>query len=252
MPGHCVSNVDAKVVDMVDASGNWNFAEFGPLLPMKLRLRIAATCPPKQGLTDCVLWNRTDTGCFQGYSGRHESIAQASLRLQHECIQSLGATGSSNDVFRRANRQGVRWQKPPEGWWKLNSDGAAVSGSGLSSCGLLVVWSIGSRRLIIEVDSVVVADLIRDYRSDVSTYSLVPHIAALLDRSRQVEIMHVLREGNQLADSMAKFDWLDDFIGHRFSRHRSHCFSVWRRSVEVCRLMLGSVLIRLGLRSPCA
>ncbi|KAK8533234.1 hypothetical protein V6N12_076510 [Hibiscus sabdariffa] len=284
MPGFYVSDVDANVVDMVDASGNWNFVEFDPLLPIELWLRIDATCPSKQRPTDfwaviakfrglpkvrnflwlvChlrVLTNaeqlrrhmKNDGSCslcgfpredidhvlrhcpvaisvrsqFE-YFGRHESITQASLRLQNECVQSFGAIRSSNDALRRASRQGVRWQKPPKGWWKLNSDGATIFGSGLSSCSGVVrdeygKWLIGFSQQI-SICSIVEAelwgvyeDLIRNYRSEVSTYSLVPYIVALLNRSWQVEIVNVLREGNQLANSMAKLDWLDDFIGHRF------------------------------------
>ncbi|KAK8537973.1 hypothetical protein V6N12_044112 [Hibiscus sabdariffa] len=38
MSSCCVPNIEAKVVDMVDESETWKFAEFGQLLPMDLRL----------------------------------------------------------------------------------------------------------------------------------------------------------------------------------------------------------------------
>ncbi|KAK8546258.1 hypothetical protein V6N12_027053 [Hibiscus sabdariffa] len=62
----------------------------------------------------------------------------------------------------------------------------------------------------------VVVDLIRNYSSGESTFSLVSHIATLMNRSWQVEIMHVLREGNGLANSMTKIAGFDDFICCRY------------------------------------
>ncbi|KAK9043792.1 hypothetical protein V6N11_072121 [Hibiscus sabdariffa] len=133
----------------------------------------------------------------------------------------MGATVRSNVVGRSGNRQGVKWQKPEVGWWKLNSDGATAAGSDLCSCGGVVrdddgKWLIGfARQLILEVNNTVVVDLIRNYNSDEPTFSLVPHIVALMNRSWQVETTHVLREGNELANSMAKLVCFDDFICHR-------------------------------------
>ncbi|KAK8985696.1 hypothetical protein V6N11_068940 [Hibiscus sabdariffa] len=162
----------------------------------------------------------------------------------------MGAALRSNVAGRRANRPGIRWRKPSVGWWKLNSDGSTVVGSGLSSCGgvvrdadgkwligftrrigictvveaelwgvyegLLPAWSIGCVKLIIEVDNAVVVDLIHNYNSGESTFALVSHIVTLMNRSWQVEITHVLREGNDLADSMVKIAGVDDFICCRF------------------------------------
>ncbi|KAK8600978.1 hypothetical protein V6N12_050823 [Hibiscus sabdariffa] len=102
----------------------------------------------------------------------------------------------------------MHWCKPPKGWWKLNSDGAVATSSGLSSCGSVIRDA--------DVDSAVVVDLIHNYNSDETTFSLIPYIASLLHRSWQVEIKHVLRKGNEAADSMAKLVCLDDFICHRF------------------------------------
>ncbi|KAK9047572.1 hypothetical protein V6N11_053411 [Hibiscus sabdariffa] len=58
-------NPYAKVVDMLDVAGNWDFDHFEWLLPLDLRLRIAVTRPPEHGLIDRVLWTRTENGRFQ-------------------------------------------------------------------------------------------------------------------------------------------------------------------------------------------
>ncbi|KAK8977760.1 hypothetical protein V6N11_000087 [Hibiscus sabdariffa] len=55
--------------------------------------------------------------------------------------------------------------------------------------GAIMSSNVASRRINRQV---VVVDLIRNYESDETTFSLVSRIAALINRSWQVEIMHVL------------------------------------------------------------
>ncbi|KAL4311097.1 hypothetical protein GQ457_01G028720 [Hibiscus cannabinus] len=84
-------------------------------------------------------------------------------------------------------RDSIRWEKPPEGWCKLNTDGAVRGELGMVSCGgvissdrgnwiigfskgiwvcsvldaelwsiyegLLTAWSVSIRNLVVEVDS---------------------------------------------------------------------------------------------------
>ncbi|KAK9009877.1 hypothetical protein V6N11_036400 [Hibiscus sabdariffa] len=46
--------------------------------------------------------------------------------------------------------------------------------------------------------------------------ALVPHIVSLINRHWSIELSHVMREGNKLADCMAKFSSWDDLFCHRF------------------------------------
>ncbi|KAK8594003.1 hypothetical protein V6N12_046074 [Hibiscus sabdariffa] len=64
--------------------------------------------------------------------------------------------------------------------------------------------------------SVEAVNLSRCYKGDEAAFSLVPHIAAILNRPWRVEIKRVLREGNKLVDSMAKIASFDDLICHHF------------------------------------
>ncbi|KAK8496321.1 hypothetical protein V6N11_039744 [Hibiscus sabdariffa] len=75
-------------------------------------------------------------------------------------------------------------------------------------------WSIGFKRLIIEVDSLEAVNLIRCYKGDEAAFSLVLHIAAILNPPWRVGIKHVLREGNKFANSMTKIASFDDIICH--------------------------------------
>ncbi|KAK8578961.1 hypothetical protein V6N12_069301 [Hibiscus sabdariffa] len=84
---------------------------------MDLRLRIEATRPSEPGMADRLLWDKIENGRFQ------------------ECVKGIGFDVTSSISARRSSRQGVLWRRPSEEWWKLNSDCAVATGSGLSSCG---------------------------------------------------------------------------------------------------------------------
>ncbi|KAK8475937.1 hypothetical protein V6N11_019920 [Hibiscus sabdariffa] len=82
--------------------------------------------------------------------------------------------------------------------------------------GLLAAWSLGLTHLIVEVDNSDAINLIRQYKMGEATLALVPHIVSLINRNWSIELSHVLREGNILADCMAKFSHWDDLLCHRF------------------------------------
>ncbi|KAL4341873.1 hypothetical protein GQ457_08G009200 [Hibiscus cannabinus] len=87
---------------------------------------------------------------------------------------------------------------------------------GASFYGLLAAWSLGLLHLIVEVDSSDAINLIRQYKVGEATLALVPHIVSLINRNWSIQLSHVLREGNVLADCMAKFSHWNDLICHRF------------------------------------
>ncbi|KAK9041088.1 hypothetical protein V6N11_016210 [Hibiscus sabdariffa] len=82
--------------------------------------------------------------------------------------------------------------------------------------GLLAAWSLGLSHLIVEVDSSDAINLIRQYKVGEATLALVPHIVSLINRNWAIQLSHVLRKGNVLADCMAKISHWNDLICHRF------------------------------------
>ncbi|KAK9013943.1 hypothetical protein V6N11_005118 [Hibiscus sabdariffa] len=212
------------------------------------------------GLILWNLWLRRNAVAFCVINESHESVFEASLRLQRECLVAPGrvwlpiyGSGVATAVS-RVNRLAVRWRRPPEEWCKLNCDEAVVTSSGYSTCGgvirnaagdwligfsrklgicsvieselwgiyegLLVAWSLGLVRLIVEVDSSNAINLIRQYKEGQAALALVPNIVSLINRRRSIELSHVMRKGNKLADCMAKFSNWDDLFCHRFLSSR--------------------------------
>ena len=132
-----------------------------------------------------------------------------------------------------------RWEKPPEGWMKLNSDGCAAGSSGLAGCGGVVRdshgnWVTGFSRhigiinsfvaeqwglrdglllcsnlnipaLIVELDAKSIVDIFcRDgYVNDVIS-PLLDDCKMLINNFQQIQVNHVFRQSNRCADALAR------------------------------------------------
>ncbi|CAL1399438.1 unnamed protein product [Linum trigynum] len=133
----------------------------------------------------------------------------------------------------------VGWKPPPAGWRKLNVDGAAngsqciagaggvlrdadsswiggfVSSLGLCSAtmselwsiyhGLKLAWKLGCRTLIVESDSQLTIQLVNNRMDPLHPYA-APLAAIRLKNAQDwiVNLVHVYREGNRVADWLSK------------------------------------------------
>ncbi|KAK8565541.1 hypothetical protein V6N12_059099 [Hibiscus sabdariffa] len=118
-------------------------------------------------------------------------------------VTTLQAAG--NHIPARSTRE-VSWSKPPLGWVKLNSDGAVNMIMGLASCGGVIKDDKGRLLGSLEFNHEVF------YAGSCST--LLPYIMEMIARAWNVQLNHVVREGNVLADMIAKLDLNEDFIVH--------------------------------------
>lgn len=132
--------------------------------------------------------------------------------------------------------QHVRWLFPPEGWFKVNTDGASKGNSGMVGCGgvlrddqgrwvsgfdmnigycsafraelwgilkgVELAWNNGIRRLVVESYSASIISLLNGNKRG-SRAGLDKFIDRILDwksRDRCVTFRHTLREGNSCTD----------------------------------------------------
>ncbi|KAF7807156.1 ribonuclease H [Senna tora] len=184
-------------------------------------------------VTKIVSWIRVPNLPLEFYNAR--CLARR-VRMAFDAAQSVVNPGK--DPPTRASCI-VKWQKPNSDWLKVNVDGASkldssqrascggvardhsghfVAGfvKNLGSCnalhaelwsvmmGLDLAWEIGARKVVIEVDSLLAHQLIYGQVPDLHPCaSLVANIHHLIARNWAVEISHVLREANKVADAMA-------------------------------------------------
>lgn len=135
----------------------------------------------------------------------------------------------------------VRWEYPREGWVKLNTDGASKGNPGMAGAGgiirgargevigmyaancgattctraeflavlrgLALTWNKGCRKVVLEVDSmVVVRELLGDLRPSSPLYHIVRRCKGLIfDQEWEVVVKHCYREANRAADWLANY-----------------------------------------------
>ncbi|EEF28145.1 conserved hypothetical protein [Ricinus communis] len=114
----------------------------------------------------------------------------------------------------------IRWKSPPQGWYKLNTDGAVkgnvasyargiirnnkVFGAELWGVhyGILMAWEIGIQQLIIKVDNKSVIKAIKGMSTNSYGYNLlINNIKQVMHRPWKVIITHVYKEANRAADA---------------------------------------------------
>ncbi|KAK8515106.1 hypothetical protein V6N12_001266 [Hibiscus sabdariffa] len=138
------------------------------------------------------------------------------------------------------------WKLPPEGWFKVNTDGARNSSNGMACCGgvirddegrwrfgfakfigiysvleaelwgmylgLSYAWARGFRKVILEVDSTDAVLAVNKRHKGFTRLPILNQIPALIDKAWEVQVCRVPRRVNRAADGMAKvarFDSLE-------------------------------------------
>ncbi|CAL1375198.1 unnamed protein product [Linum trigynum] len=154
---------------------------------------------------------------------------QIQIQEAAEKLSRIGlATGTSAEVL-------VGWRAPPAGWMNLNSDGSVVAGNAAAGgvirdqdgrfimafsrnlgggtvtraelagvvYGLHTAWRLGYRKVVAQVDSMVIIQLIKEARNCHPHFTLINEVRGLLGRDWEVDLQHVFREGNVVADYLA-------------------------------------------------
>ena len=92
--------------------------------------------PPWKVIFPFAIWDiwKNRNGVVFNRKNRNPNLAFAVLNQAMEfvfCVETL--RGLTHHVIKR-----VHWEKPPHGWVKLNTDGAAEGNMGLAGCGDLL------------------------------------------------------------------------------------------------------------------
>ncbi|CAI0435262.1 unnamed protein product [Linum tenue] len=130
----------------------------------------------------------------------------------------------------------ISWQRPPTDWFCLNTDGSVAGAQGSTAGGVIrdeagrfvrafsanlgagsityaelagiafglrLAWDEGCRKVKVQTDSATAAQLIHDATPGHIHFVQVATIRELLAREWEVQIDHVFREGNVVADYLA-------------------------------------------------
>lgn len=76
---------------------------------------------------------------------------------------------------------------------------------------LQLAWGMGVRKVILEMDSLEAVTLVQRPLADISSLATVRDVRRLLRRKWKVQVVHVYRERNTIADALANYGCLSDF-----------------------------------------
>lgn len=132
----------------------------------------------------------------------------------------------------------IGWSAPPQGWCKLNTDGACKGNPGIADCGgvlrdhhgtwikgftynmgvctafiaelwavyrgLRMAWDTGCTRVMLKIDSQAVCQVLLGGNLHVlAAANLLFNCKELLSRNWDVSVIHAYREANRVADCLA-------------------------------------------------
>ncbi|KAF7839819.1 DNA polymerase alpha subunit B [Senna tora] len=185
------------------------------------------------------IWKARNTKVFDH---RHADTGDPVMCIL-QTVRRTDHAFESSVVYKNSHKnrtpQLILWQKPPTGWVKVNVDGARKEQNGIAACGrvvrddngsfvagfmkklddcsilaaelwgiacgLEVAWDMGFRRVSLEADSLTAITMVQNHVEDSHPCAnLIHKIHSWLSQDWEVSISHVFREGNRLANEIAK------------------------------------------------
>ncbi|GMI74428.1 hypothetical protein HRI_001112100 [Hibiscus trionum] len=182
-----------------------------------------------------LLWKHR---CSKLLNADYVEVGDMYSRCRQLALEFDSVPASVGGCRRNGGERG-RWQRPPASWVKANADGsvqgqqqtAAIWGvfrdsagvwlfgfaRAIGSCSVLMselwavydtllhAWRLGFRKVWLESDNLEVMRILKGESTALSGDALVDLIFGLLCRDWEVRIQHIGREGNKVADFLARW-----------------------------------------------
>ncbi|CAN1751199.1 Putative ribonuclease H protein At1g65750 [Linum perenne] len=171
------------------------------------------------------------------------------MTVTDNCHRCTNVSETSLHILRRRRETLLRWIPAPDEWLTVNCDGSVIQPGSLAAAGGIIrnssvrklgvfaanlgtctitraelraasisldmAWNMGARKVHLQVDSLVAVRAITGLCSDDSRHSHDIHqIQRMLERNWSVEVHHIYREKNRVADLLAHFGHSLNFGAH--------------------------------------
>ncbi|KAL3846302.1 hypothetical protein ACJIZ3_003705 [Penstemon smallii] len=179
-----------------------------------------------------VIWKSRNKAVFEDKIDHIRQVVSALKAMALDLERAFPEKGKRNTKMENT----VKWRKPGNGWYKINTDGSVLTNtktwvlgftrslgeSTITSAelmaareGLCLAWERRFQKVELELDSEVVITLIK--HADTTTHPLggiIEDCRRLLEMPWESRIMHTKRSGNTCADALAKMGH-DEWRGSR-------------------------------------
>ena len=180
------------------------------------------------------IWKSRNNFVFQ----RKRLNQQLHMEVLKQSYEFLHCIASPRVMTQRCVKR-IRWEKPPDGWMKLNTDGSVIGSKGVAGCGgvirddggnwisgftkrigitnsfmaemwglregLIMCCNLNIASLIVELDARAVVDVFSNAQYVNNVISPILDDCRLLStRFSQIQFHHCYREGNRVADMLAR------------------------------------------------
>ncbi|CAL1380726.1 unnamed protein product [Linum trigynum] len=201
----------------------------------------AEVWPSRFALTCWYVWKYRNDYIFQGKKLAESSLINYVISKTKDWLDTWDRANHNLASIEKPLREDrlIGWNAPSAGWRKMNTDGASQGSSGLATAGgvlrdsdgdwlggfcckigtgsailaelwgihqgLIMAWKQGTQFLILETDSKLAIDLIRNREDPAHPHStILAAIRRLLSQNWVVQLVHTYREGNRVADWLSK------------------------------------------------
>ena len=98
-----------------------------------MRSNLCATQPPWKVVFPIAIWNvwKSRNNTVFNKKNRNPSLA---IEIVKQALEYYHCVASPRLQTRKVLK-GIRWERPPQGWMKLNTDGSVNENPGLAGCG---------------------------------------------------------------------------------------------------------------------
>ena len=212
------------------------------MLNSKFKHSLGASQLPWKVIFPFAVWNVWKSRNNLVFNGKNRNLK--TLVIVNQALEFFHCLSSPRLLTRNVMMR-IRWEKPSQGWWKLNINGSYCGNTGLAGCGGVVrddagrwviafsrsigrtnsfateLWSLREGLLLcnnlninaleVELDAKSIVDALGNPScGNIVISPLLDDCKLLISRIPQVCIKHCFRQANRCADSLARMSYCLD------------------------------------------